>query len=183
MHQHQWVPGLQRAMKSSILDLSCCGWECHTPVLLFRAGRKMFRVCLAKSSSCFNLFFLYFSTFSSWNRLPIRKKGCLGRPSHSTIMNLFWWVRGLTEYNWSIQPRQKSCSFYHEEKMDLERTSAKSGEGERGCPALLYVFAMHLLSCRICSWPNHLGCYLFWMSRVHSLRYEWDRRQGKYCGS
>lgn len=105
---------------SYILDLSCCGWERHASVLLFRAGRKMFRVCQAKSAGCFSLFFLYFSTFSSWSRLPIRKKGCLGRPSHSTIMNLFWWARGLTEYNCSVQLREKSCSFYHGEEITWE---------------------------------------------------------------
>lgn len=148
-------------------------------LVLFRARRKMFRVCPAKSAVRFNRFFLYFSTFSSWSRLHIRKKGSLGRPSHSTIMNLFWWVRGLTEYNCSVQPRERSCSSYHVEKMHLGGTSAKASEGERGCPALLYICAMHLLSCRICSWPSHLGCCLFWMSKVPSLRYAWERRQRK----
>lgn len=49
--------------------------------------------CLTKFAGGSNLCFLCPSTFSSWSRLPTGRKNCLGRLSHSTITNLFWWVR------------------------------------------------------------------------------------------
>lgn len=107
--------------------------------LLFGVGRKTFSVVYSQVWWVLQLlfFFLCFSTFSRWNRLPIRKRSCLGRLSGSTIMNLFWWVRGLTEENCYMLPREKS--WYHREEMHLGRTFSKDGVGNSACPAMCNV--------------------------------------------
>lgn len=180
MHQHQWLTGLGWACRTAVSF-----WASHamserpTPLSSVQGGKEDVQGCLAKSAGLSNCFVLCFSTFSRWSRLPIRKKSCLGRLSHSTIMNLFWWVRGLTEDNCSTQLREESCCFCHGEEMHLGKTSLKGSIGGSGCPVLLCMCVMCPFSRRICFWPSHLGSCLSWMNRVHSHRYAWARGQRK----